>query len=130
MAVRAQSQAALQKMLDRYTLEQVELMYDRTHYRYVSAILYYSRSFEVFDDGAYRAATEEEIAAVDIMQYDSLRTEKQSVVVHDATLDKDLKLLCQGEFEILVWETLNEEDRAAFVAYKKVATGSAKKAEN
>jgi hypothetical protein len=120
-AVRAQSQAALQKMLDRYTLEQIELMYDRAHYRFVSLMSFYSRSFEVNDDGMYRAATEEEIALVDISQYDALRTEEENVIVYDATLTHELKLLCRNEFEQLVWDQLNEEDRAAYLAFKQHA---------
>lgn len=123
-AARSQSQAALEKLHQRYSPEVVEDMQVNTHYKYAGLLLYYSSSFLVNDHGQLRAATEEEIAAVDLVQYDRMRSTTDRVGVRDAPVGKELILLGRDEFEQVVMAHLNAVDHAAFLAYKAAATGN------
>ncbi|MEO8590999.1 MAG: hypothetical protein ABI432_16595 [Flavobacteriales bacterium] len=117
-AVWSQSQAALDKLLGRYSAEQVEEMQLRAHYKYEGLLLFYSSSFLVLDNGVYRSATEAEIAAVDLDQYIGARAELEDVVVHDADLANDILLRSRQHFEQLVLGQLSADDRAAYLAYR------------
>jgi len=119
----SQSQAALEKVLARYTTEQVEEMRQRANYKYEGLLLFYESSFLVMEDGTYRTATEEEIAAVDLDQYNAARAQLEDVVVHDSSIDRDLLLRSHMHFEELVLGHLNASDRAAYEAYKSSANG-------
>lgn len=114
----AQSTAALEKLQQRLDSEQITEMQRLTNYKYEGMLLFYSSSFLVVDNGQPRAATEAEIRAVDIDQYNALRTETAAVSVHDATLGKDLLLLGRDEFEQVVLGHLSDADAAAYLAYK------------
>ena len=115
------AQAALDKVLLRYTPEQVEEMRIGTHYKYEGLILFYSSSFLVKDDGVFRTATEAEVAALDLDQYNATRDELVDIVVHDAALDRDILLRSRVHFEELVMGHLNAHDRAAYEGYKSAA---------
>lgn len=119
---RSQSPAALEKLHQRHGPEVVEEMRVNTHYKYVGSLLYYSSSFLVNEHGQLRHPTEEEIAAVDLGQYDPVRSNTERVDVRDAVLGKELVLLGRDEFEQLVLTNLDDSDRAAFLAYKAAAT--------
>lgn len=120
----AQEQAAMDKMLLRYTPEQVEEMRTRAHYKYEGLLLFYSSSFLVKEDGVFRTATGSEIAAVDLDQYNASRYELVDVVVHDAALGTDILLRSRVHFEELVMGYLNAHDRAAYEVYKSTAQGA------
>jgi hypothetical protein len=117
----AQSPAALEKLQQRYNADQIAELEQNTHYKYEGLLLFYASSFMVMDNGQARAATEAEIRAVDLNQYNALRQEQQSVSVHDAALGKDLLLLSRDEFEKLVLARLNRADREAYLTYKAEA---------
>ena len=120
----AQEQAAMDKLLLRYTPEQVEEMRMRAHYKYEGLLLFYSSSFLVKEDAVFRTATGSEIAAVGLDQYNATRDELVDVVVHDATLDTDILLRSRVHFEELVMGHLNAHDRAAYAAYESGAQGA------
>ena len=124
-AALAQSAAALQKLELRYGTERVEEMRVNAHYRYAGMLVYYSSSFLVNDSGQLRAATEEEIALIDLPRYDALRSVTARVTVHDADLQKDLVLLGRDELEQVMMQHLNAEDAAAYLEYKSVALRNA-----
>ena len=117
----AQSAAALAKLNSRYNFEQLAEMQQNTRYKYEGLLLFYSASFLVLENGQARPATELEIAALDIDQYNGLRNQKTSVSVHDASIGKDLQLLSRDEFEKVVLAHLSESDAAAYLAYKAAA---------
>lgn len=119
--VSAQSQAAVEKLGALFTAEQLADMQEHTHYKYVGLLLYHSSSFLVSDKAGLRAATEDEVASVDLLQYAEARRVNERVTVHDATTGKDLVLLGRDEFEALMFDRLNETDRAAYLAYKAAA---------
>jgi hypothetical protein len=119
--VQAQSPAALQKLNQKFNVEQLAEMQRLTNYKYEGLLLYYSESFLVSDNGITRAATEQEISAVDIDQYRELRNEKASVAVHDAILGKELVLLSRAAFEKIVLARLSDADATAYLAYKSQA---------
>lgn len=121
----SQSQAALDKLHQRYAPEVVEEIRVNTHYKYAGLLLYYSSSFLVNEHGELRAATEEEIAAVDLRQYDRVRSTTERVAVRDAAVGKELILLGRDEFEQVVLSNLNAVDHAAFLAYKAAANQNA-----
>lgn len=123
-AARAQSQAALDKLHERYAPDVVEDIRVNAHYKYTGLLLYYSSSFLVNDHGQLRAATEDEITAVDLDQYDRMRSTTDRVGVRDAAVGKELILLGRDEFEQVVMTHLNAVDHAAFLAYKAAATGN------
>jgi hypothetical protein len=118
--LQAQSAAALAKLQARYDASQLAEMQTETHYKYIGMLLYYSSSFLVVD-GTQRPATETEIAAVNLDQYASLRSKRDAVIVHDATLGKDLVLLSRDEFEAVVLGHLSIDDIVAYNAYKTAA---------
>lgn len=117
----AQSAAALAKLNQRFNLEQLAEMQQNTHYKYEGLLLFYSSSYLVIDNGQTRPATELEIAALDIDQYNALRSEKSAVSVHDATTGLDLQLLSRADFEKVVLAHLSEGDASAYLAYKAAA---------
>jgi hypothetical protein len=119
--VSAQSAAAVQKVNELFTPEQLADMQEHTHYKYVGLVLYHSSSFLVSDKAGLRSATEEEITAIDLLQYAQARRAAERVIVHDVVLDKDLVLLGRDEFEALVMDRLNEADRIAYLAYKSAS---------
>lgn len=123
----AQSPAALDKLTQKYGPEQVAEIKLNTHYKYESMLLFYAASFRVTENGVDRAATEQEIALIDLDAYNSLRQEKTGVVVRDADLGKDIVLLSRFEFENLLLAQLGEVDRAAYLAYKQQAQSGASK---
>lgn len=118
----AQSPAALAKMQQRYTAEQVEEMRVRGHYKYEGLLLFYGSSFLVEEDGQFRSATEPEILGIDLHAHDALRETKEDVVVFDPLLHKQVLLLSRSRFEELVIASLSEADRADYIAYKARAT--------
>lgn len=119
--LRAQSGAALEKVEARYNPAQLADLQAQTHYKYVGLLLYYASSFQIVEHGQPRAATEPEIAALDIDQYASLRTEDRDVTVHDVGTGLDLLLLSRHAFETLVLGVLDDADTAAYLAYKAAA---------
>ena len=124
MAVRpacAQSPAALGQLVAHHTGAEVDQMRQNAHYRYAGELLFYSASFLIEEDGVERPATEEEIAGIDLHAYDGIRMNDQRTGVHDPLIDQHVVLLGRGEFERLVLHSLNEMDRAAFLAYKEAA---------
>lgn len=116
-----QNSAALEKLEGRFGRDQIAEMQAHTHHKYEGLLLFYSSSFMVLENGQERAATDAEIRAVDLDQYNHLRQEKMAVVVHDPQLGKDLRLLSRSEFEALVLSRLSETDRAAYLAYRSAA---------
>jgi hypothetical protein len=122
LGIKAQSQAALDKLHQRYTAEQLEDMRLHAHHKYQGLQHYYAASFLVIDNGQPRAATEAEVAAIDIDQYRALRQEKNNVEVHDAMIGKDVVLLSRDAFERVVLDRLDEQDRRDYLAYKAAAT--------
>ncbi len=123
----AQSPAALDKLMQKYSHEQLAEIKLNTHYKYVSMLLFYAASFRVTENGIDRAATEQEIGLIDLDAYNTLRQEKTGIVVHDADLGKDIVLLSRFEFEKMVLAQLNEVDRAAYLTYKDQAQSGASK---
>lgn len=93
------------------------------HYRYEGELFFYSASFLVEEAGEERAATEEEISAIDLHAYDAIRMEGQRVGAHDPRIDKHIILLSRGEFVRLMIERLSEADRAAYLAYRRAVLG-------
>ncbi len=122
-----QSPAAMQKVAQKYSVDQLGEMKQATHYKYEGMLLYYSSSFLVLEDGQSRPASETEIQAIDLDSYQTQRQEKASVTVHDATLQKDILLLSRDEFETLVLSHLNATDKQAFLSYKSAAIMAAQK---
>jgi hypothetical protein len=114
----AQSPAALGQLLAHHTEDEVDQMRHNAHFRYEGELLFYAASFLVEENGEERAATEEEITAIDVHAYDGIRMDGQRTGVHDPVIDKHIVLLGRGEFERLVLQSLSEADRAAFLAYK------------
>lgn len=120
-AASAQHHAALQRLQQRYTQEQIAELRLHAHYKYAGLLLFYSASFLVEHDGAFIAPNEHEILAVDLHAYDAARTHDADVVVDDAQLGRRVKLLSRRAFEDLVLQGLSPEDRAAYLAYKEAA---------
>lgn len=121
LGVSAQKEAGRAKLLQRYGAETVAQMEVQTHYKYEGMLLFYTGSFQVMEGNAYRAPTEAEIMAVDLVAYDDLRQEKENVVVSDGILQKQLLLLGRVQLEELMLEALNEADRHAYLSYKASA---------
>lgn len=119
--MQAQSAAALAKLNQRYNHEQLAEIQQKTHFKYEGLLLFYSSSYLVVENGQTRPATEMEIAALDIDQYNSLRSEKSAVAVHDASTGLDLQLLSRVDFEKVVLTQLSEADAEAYLAYKAAA---------
>lgn len=114
----AQSQAALDRILQRYTPEQVQELQDRAHYRYVGLLVFYAESFMVKEDGVFRTPTEAEIASVDLDQYNGARAEVEDVVVFDSVLGVDILLRSRVHLEQLLLSRLDADDRAAYHALR------------
>lgn len=125
--LQAQNAAALEKLQHRLNAEQIAEMQSRTHYKYEGMVLFYSSSFLVVDNGQSRAATDAEIQAIDIDQYNSLRNDKENVTVYDEVLRKDVILLSRKAFEAVVLAHLNEFDKKAYLAYVRTASEMALK---
>ena len=123
----AQSQAALDKMVARYGMANVQDMFLNGHYKYEGMLLFYSASFLVADSGGYRAASEAEIAAVDLDQYNGYRTETESVVIQEDDIGRELLLLSRQAFEQLLLAQLNDTDRTAYLAYMMSGKGQKQK---
>lgn len=119
--VRAQGRAALDQLLAHHSEAEVEQMRQDAHYRFEGELLFYSASFLVDENGEERAATQEEIADIDLHAYDGIRMQDQRTGVHDPLIDKHIVLLGRGEFEHLVLDRLEPADREAYVAYKNGA---------
>lgn len=117
----AQSQAALDKVLARYSAEQVEDMRAHANYRFEGSLLFYAESFLVKEEGVFRNATEAEIASIDLHQYDGSRAEVEDVVVFDSALGTDVLLRSREHFEAIYLSRLNDDDREAYRAYKAMA---------
>lgn len=118
-SARAQSPAAMGQLLAHHPAEEVEEMRQQARFRYEGELLFYSTSFLVEEGGSERAATEEEIATIDLHAYDGIRMEEQRTGVHDPLLNKHVILLGRSEFERLVLRSLEMVDREAFLAYKR-----------
>lgn len=118
----AQSPAALARLEQRYSVEQLADMAQNAHYKYIGLQLFYSSSFLVVENGSARAATEAEIAAIDLDQYQHLRQEETNVRVLDTEIGKEILLLSRAEFEGMVLGQYDAHDRAAYLAYKAEAT--------
>lgn len=119
--VSAQSAAAVHRVNMQFTVDQLADLQQNGHYKYSGLVLFYSSSFLVSDQGALRAATEEEITVIDLHQYDGVRRVEERVYVHDAQTDLDLVLLSREEFEQVVLEQLSESDRTDYLNYKAAA---------
>jgi len=114
----AQGRAALDQVLAHHTEAEVDQMRRDAHYRYEGELLFYSASFLIEEGGEERAATEEEIGAIDLHAYDAIRAEDQRVGVHDPRIDEHVILLSRREFVRLMVDRLSEADRAAYSAYR------------
>lgn len=119
----AQGRAALGRILAHHTEAEVDQMRQDAHYRYEGELLFYSASFLVEENGQERAATEEEVATIDLHAYDGIRMEEQRTGAHDPSIDKHIILLSRQEFVRLMVDRLSEADRAAFMAYKDAVQG-------
>ncbi|MBL0126563.1 MAG: hypothetical protein IPP83_03700 [Flavobacteriales bacterium] len=117
----AQGPAALEKLRERYTEDQLNELRENTHYKYVGLLLFYDSSFKVLENGTYRAATENEIALVDLHQYDGMRRPNENILVDDAQLGKGILLLGRAQFRSVVLARSDAADRAAFLAYEAAA---------
>lgn len=123
----SQSRAAFEQLLARHTEDEVRMMREEVHYRYVGELLYFSGSFLVEEElGELRAATETEIATIDLSMHESLRLPDERVGVHDPLINKHVVLLSRDEFEQLVLGQLSEADRAAYLAAKDGSRYSSK----
>lgn len=111
-------------MQQRYTAEQIADMREHGHYKYAGLLLFYSASFQVEHDGAFRPPMDEEVLAIDLHAHDGARSAEIDVVVEDASLGRRVKLLSRRAFEDLVLERLSAEDRAAYLAYRAAALAS------
>lgn len=118
----AQSPAALARLEQRYGAEQLADMAQNAHYKYVGLQLFYSSSFLVVENGSPRAASEAEIATMDLDQYHHLRQEGSSVHVPVTEIGKEIVLLSRAEFEAVVLGHYDARDREAYLAYKAQAT--------
>ena len=116
----AQSDAALQHLLARYSTAEIESMQTQAHHRYVGELLFFSHSFLIEENGLSRLATEEEIMAIDIHAYDGLRLEDARVGVNDPVLDEHVILLSRSEFEGLLLDRLDPQDHTAYLEYKSL----------
>ena len=118
----AQSPAALARLEQRYNPEQLADLAQNAHYKYVGLQLFYSSSWLVVENGSPRAATEAEIAAINLDQYGHLRQEESPVHVPETEIGKEIVLLSRAEFEAVVMGQYDARDRAAYLAYKAQAT--------
>lgn len=123
LPARAQGRAALDQLLAHHTEAEVDQMRRDAHYRYEGELLFYSASFLIEEGGEERAATEEEIRAIDLHAYDAIRMEGQRVGAHDPGIDKHIILLSRGEFVRLMIDRLSEADRVAYLAYRGTVLG-------
>ncbi|MBK9175838.1 MAG: hypothetical protein IPM46_05760 [Flavobacteriales bacterium] len=117
----AQSPAALSKLQQRYSPEQVEEMRIRGHYKYAGLLLFYGSSFQVEEGGQFRPANEDEILAIDLHAHDAIRDTNEDVVILDPALNRQVMLLSRNRFEGLMLESLSSTDRADYLAYKSRA---------
>jgi hypothetical protein len=113
-----QSQAALDQLLAHHAAADVAVMQNEAHFRYEGELLFYAESFLIEENGLQRAATEAEIATIDLHAYDGVRLEGMRTGVHDPLLDKHVVLLSKLEFEQVVLGRLSHADRDAYLAYK------------
>lgn len=123
----AQSDAALQKVNSRYSPEQVADMQSHTSYKFQGLLLFYSHSWLVDHQGQLLAPSESEILAVDIDQFNPLRSENSRISIHDDATGMDLVLLGRQEFEELYLAKLNAADKAAYLAQKAIFTNQSTK---
>jgi hypothetical protein len=93
----AQSPAALANMEKLYSAEHLQEMQNQDPAKYHSMVWYMAHSFLVVDQGGARPATETEISAIQIKQYDHLRTADQRVTVEDKATGISLVLLGADE---------------------------------
>lgn len=114
----AQGRAALDQLIAHHSEAEVDQMRQNAHYRYEGELLFYSASFLVEENGVERAATQEEIAGIDLHAYDGIRMNDQRTGVHDPLIDEHIVLLGRGEFEHLVLDRLSQADRDDYLAYK------------
>ncbi len=124
---RSQSGAAVQQILAHHPVEDVNEMQELTHYKYMAELFYYSASFLIEENGAVRAATEEEIAAIDLHVYDGVRLEAMRTGVHDPVLNEHVILLPKNECEQLLLGRLSHADRDAFMAWKATLQSGSQK---
>lgn len=117
----AQSPAALAKLNQRYSPEQVEEMRIRSHYKYAGLLLFYTSSFQVEEGGQFRSANEEEILVIDLHEHDEIRDSKEDVITHDPVLGRQVLLLSRSRFEEMMLDALSIADRADYLAYKSQA---------
>lgn len=114
----AQSEAAINQLRARYTAEQLTELQERSHFKYVGLLLYYSASFQVVDNGHHRAPSEAEIAQIDLHAYDALRHATNDVTVMDPQLGTPVLLFSRARFETLLLGELDATDRAHYMAQK------------
>ena len=114
-SAQGQMHAALSKLLEHHSTAEVEHMRQATHYRYIAELTFYSSSFLVLQDGMERAATAEEIMAIDLHQYEAVRSGEHRVVVNDPDLQATVILLSRAEFEALLLARWDRADREAYL---------------
>ena len=117
----AQGPAALEKLHMRYSEDQLNELRENTQYKYVGLLLFYDSSFQVLENGTYRAATENEVALTDLHLYDGMRRPNENILVDDAQLGKAILLLGREQFRSVVLDRLDDADRTAFMAYEAAA---------
>ena len=105
----------------RYSEDQLNELRENTQYKYVGLLLFYDSSFQVLENGTYRAATENEVALTDLHLYDGMRRPNENILVDDAQLGKAILLLGREQFRSVVLDRLDDADRTAFMAYEAAA---------